>query len=86
MTMIIDKDSGALNIDREDDIIKGVMITQGGQIIHPQFAQQAQTSKAPAPKTAAKKPAAKKTAAKKATTEKAAAKPTNKAPSKKTKA
>lgn len=86
MTMIIDKDSGALNIDREDDIIKGVMITQGGQIIHPQFAQQAQTSKAPAPKTAAKKPAAKKTAAKKAATKKAAAKPTNKTPSKKTKA
>ncbi|MCB9991877.1 MAG: Re/Si-specific NAD(P)(+) transhydrogenase subunit alpha [Rhodospirillales bacterium] len=59
LTLLI-KD-GKLEIDWEDDIIKGVAVTKSGAIIHPQFADK----KEPAKKAPAKKAAAKKTAAKK---------------------
>lgn len=36
--LIIDKDKGALAIDWEDDIIKGVAMTKDGAVVHPQFA------------------------------------------------
>lgn len=72
LNLIIDKESGALNIDWEDDIIKGIALTKGGKIIHPNFT----AAKAPAAKPAEKKPAAKKTSTKKAPAKKAAAKKT----------
>jgi NAD(P) transhydrogenase subunit alpha len=73
---------GALSIDWEDDIIKGVALTKGGKVIHPVFAKSAAAApakketaakKAPAKKSADKKPAAKKATAKKAAPKKAAA-------------
>lgn len=56
--LIIDKETGTVSIDWDDDIIKGVALTKGGKLIHPNFAK--------AKKTSAKKsasPKAKKTAA-----------------------
>lgn len=89
LTLVIDKASGKLAIDAQDDIIKGIMITQGGAIVHPQFAP-AKAEKAPAKKPATKKAApekkasAKKAPAKKPAAKKAVAKPaTKKAPAKK---
>lgn len=35
--LFVSKDSGALEIDWADDIIKGIALTRGGQLIHPQF-------------------------------------------------
>ena len=78
---------GALSIDWEDDIIKGVALTKGGKVIHPVFAKSAAAApakketavkKAPAKKSADKKPAAKKAPAKKAAPKKAASKTTAK--------
>ncbi len=71
---IIDKESGKLAIDWEDEIIQGIALTKDGKIIHPDFtaakkapASETKTKKAsPAKKTTAKtatKPAAKKKAA-----------------------
>lgn len=37
LNLIIDKESGDLKIDWEDDIIKGIAITKDGTIIHPNF-------------------------------------------------
>lgn len=36
VNLLVDKE-GALNIDMEDDIIKGVTLTKDGQIVHPNF-------------------------------------------------
>jgi H+-translocating NAD(P) transhydrogenase subunit alpha len=36
--VIVDKKTGALTIDPADDIIKGVMLTRDGAIVHPAFA------------------------------------------------
>jgi H+-translocating NAD(P) transhydrogenase subunit alpha len=61
MTLIIDKDSKALSINWEDDIIKGIALTRDGQVIHPNFAGKGSSSPSSAsakPKVAAKKPAA----------------------------
>ena len=33
-----DKDSRTINADPEDDIIKGIMLTRGGAVVHPSFA------------------------------------------------
>jgi NAD(P) transhydrogenase subunit alpha len=41
LTLVIDKESGALNVNADDDIIKGIALTRGGTVIHPQFAQAA---------------------------------------------
>lgn len=53
---------GKLEIDWEDDVVKGVALTKDGKIIHPQFTT---TKKAAAKKAPAKKATAKKTATKK---------------------
>lgn len=41
LTLVIDKDTGALKINPDDDIIKGVALTRAGAVIHPQFAKAA---------------------------------------------
>ena len=38
LQLIIDKDSHELQIDWEDEIIKGTCITRGGQVAHPGLA------------------------------------------------
>lgn len=38
ITLIVDRDTKGLGINWEDDIIKGVCMTKGGQIVHPNFA------------------------------------------------
>ena len=35
--LLIDKEKGELNINWEDDIIKGIALTKDGAIIHPNF-------------------------------------------------
>jgi NAD(P) transhydrogenase subunit alpha len=37
VTLLIDKESKQLKIDWEDEIVKGVALTKGGQVIHPNF-------------------------------------------------
>lgn len=37
VTLLIDKDSKQLKINWEDEIVKGVALTKGGQVIHPNF-------------------------------------------------
>lgn len=39
--LVIDKESGDLKVNADDDIIKGVALTRGGVVVHPQFAQAA---------------------------------------------
>ncbi|MEM7221546.1 MAG: Re/Si-specific NAD(P)(+) transhydrogenase subunit alpha [Pseudomonadota bacterium] len=64
--LMIDKESKALSIDLEDEIIKGTLVTQGGKIVHPMLAsveadkEEAEEApkKAPAKKAPAKKKAA----------------------------
>jgi len=63
LNLIIDKESGKLAIDWDDDIIKGIALTKDGKIIHPDFTEKKKTpAKKPAPQTT---PAKKKTAPKK---------------------
>ena len=40
IALIVDKKDGSLKIDAADEIIKGAMLTQGGRIVHPDFATQ----------------------------------------------
>src|SRR5690606_38759379 len=35
VTLLIDKETKALKIDLEDEIVKGTLVTQDGQIVHP---------------------------------------------------
>ena len=37
VTLLIDKDSKQLKVNWEDEIVKGVALTKGGQVIHPTF-------------------------------------------------
>jgi H+-translocating NAD(P) transhydrogenase subunit alpha len=37
--LLIDKESGELRIDVEDDLVKGALITRGGEIVHPALSQ-----------------------------------------------
>ena len=37
VTLLIDKETKALKIDLEDEIVKGTLVTQDGQIVHPAF-------------------------------------------------
>ncbi len=57
LMLIIDKESGTLKIDWEDDIVKGIALTKDGKIIHPNFSA---AKKAPAKKTPTKKSTSKK--------------------------
>lgn len=70
LNLIIDKDSGALNVDWDDEIIKNIALTKDGKVIHPNF-----KSKKPAAKTTTK--------AQKVENKKPAAKAAKKAPAKK---
>ncbi len=38
VTPMVDKETKALKIDMEDEVIKGTLVTQGGRIVHPQLA------------------------------------------------
>jgi len=38
LTMFWDKEAGAPKLPVEDDIVRGVMLTRGGAVVHPQFA------------------------------------------------
>lgn len=66
---MIDKDKKTVSVDPEDELVKATLLTHGGKVVHPAFAQAAAPAKpaAPAKKTAAAKPeaAAKPAAAKK---------------------
>jgi H+-translocating NAD(P) transhydrogenase subunit alpha len=37
LTPLVDKETGALNINREDEIVRASVVTDGGQIVHPQL-------------------------------------------------
>ena len=37
VTLLIDKETKALKIDLEDEIVKGTLVTQDGQVVHPAF-------------------------------------------------
>ena len=37
LTLLIDKETKALKINWEDEIMKGVALTRDGQIVHPNF-------------------------------------------------
>lgn len=78
LALVIDKETGKLNIDWEDEVIKGVALTKDGKVIHPNFKatkKNAPKKKVPAKKSSTTKPAAKKkTAVKNTTTTKKKAK------------
>lgn len=69
LNLIIDKNSGKLAIDWEDDIIKGVALTKDGAVVHPNFGGKPAAVKEEKPveekKAETKDPATKKPAAKK---------------------
>ena len=69
MNLLIDKEKSSLSIDWDDEIVQGIALTKGGDIIHPNF----KSAKAEKPKAAAKK----------SPTKKATAKTTKKSPAKK---
>jgi H+-translocating NAD(P) transhydrogenase subunit alpha len=39
ITPMVDKETGALKIDLNDEVVKGTLVTQNGQIVHPSLAQ-----------------------------------------------
>lgn len=53
VTSLVDTEAKALKIDTEDEIVKGTLLTHGGKIVHPDFAQ-AKPAKAPAKKAQSK--------------------------------
>ena len=80
--LVIDNDKKKVVLNTEDEIIAGVLLTDSGAIVHPNFAPKSAEAKKPAAKKAStKKASASKAAAKKSTAKKATAK---KAPAKKT--
>lgn len=76
--LVIDNDKKKVVLNLEDEIIAGVLLTNDGAVVHPNFAaKKAEPKKPPAKKAsapAAKKPAAKKAPAKKTTAKKSAPK------------
>lgn len=58
VVLVTDRDKKTLSINLEDDIIKGMMLTSGGKIVHPQFTGESGQAAGEKPKTAAKKPTA----------------------------
>ncbi len=52
LTTFWDKDAQAPKLTPTDDIIKGVLLTRGGQVIHPNFAKEVPAADTPAPPTA----------------------------------
>ena len=39
ITPMVDKETGALKIDLDDDVVKGTLVTRDGQIVHPSLSQ-----------------------------------------------
>jgi NAD(P) transhydrogenase subunit alpha len=39
ITPMVDKETGALKIDTNDEVVKGTLVTQAGQIVHPSLRQ-----------------------------------------------
>ena len=78
LNLIIDKDTKRLNIDRDDEIVKGVCMSWGGEIVHPNFVEKAAKPEEKKASPSAKKVAAKKAEPKKPTTKKTTAKTTAK--------
>ncbi len=74
LTLVIDKESGKLNIDWDDEIIQGITLTKDGKVIHPNFTTKELLAKSPSAKTESKKTPREKAAPKKTTTKKPAAK------------
>ena len=73
---MVDKQTKAFAVNRGDELVKATMLTDGGKVVHPNFAAAQALVDAPAATTAAaksdvaapaKKPAARKTASKKGT-------------------
>ena len=73
LSPMVDKETGNLVIDMEDEVVKGSLVTADGAIVNERV-KEAAANTAPAPKPAAKKATAKKAAAKKSTAKKAAKK------------
>jgi NAD(P) transhydrogenase subunit alpha len=73
---MIDKETKSLKINRDDELAKATMLTDGGKVVHPAFAGKEPAAPAAAAKLeAVKKPAAPKAAAEKKPAAKAPAKP-----------
>ena len=52
---MIDKESGKLTLDLEDELVSATLLTHDGKAVHPNFASAAPTKKkAPAKKTSTK--------------------------------
>ena len=81
--LVINKEKKEVVLNTEDEIIAGVLLTQDGDVVHPNFKGKAPAKKvAPAKKAPTKKkPATKKASAKKSTAKKT---PAKKSPAKKT--
>src|SRR5690606_4995360 len=45
---MVDKASKTLAINRDDELVKATMLTDGGQVVHPAFAKAAETYEEPA--------------------------------------
>ena len=72
---MIDKETGKLSINYDDDVIKGALVTRDGKIVEERVKANAEKGDGPAPaKTAAKKSASKKSSAKKSGAKKSGAK------------
>jgi len=39
ITPMVDKETRALKIDTNDEVVKGTLVTQGGQVVHPSLSQ-----------------------------------------------
>ena len=39
ITPMVDKETKALKIDTNDEVVKGTLVTQNGQIVHPALSQ-----------------------------------------------
>lgn len=86
LVLLWDKDAKKLNINLEDDILKGSVLTHGGAVIHPNFKTQSsssgstakETPKKPVSKATPKKTVAAKTPKAKAAPKKASAAKTTK--------
>ncbi len=53
LELMIDKESGALAIDWDDEIIKGTCVTHNGEVVNPDLAKLSAAAPAPAPEAAA---------------------------------
>lgn len=79
VTLMVDKESGKLSINWDDDIIKGVTLTKGGNVVHPNFIdanppKKAASKKSSASKTTASKSSKSKSSTSKSSTSKSSAK------------